>query len=74
MNWDVIQGDWQQFKGKVQQRWNKLSDVHLDAIAGKRELLAGKIGEAYGTDKDDTEKQIKEFEETNKDYQPKKPN
>ena len=37
MNWDRIEGNWKQFKGNVKQQWGKLTDDHLDVIAGKRE-------------------------------------
>lgn len=67
MNWDIAEGNWKQFKGKVQTQWGKLTDDHLDQIGGKRQQLSGKIQEAYGVSKDEAEKQIKEFEERNKD-------
>ena len=67
MNWDIAEGNWKQFKGKVQTQWGKLTDDHLDQIGGKRQELAGEIQEAYGVSKDEAEKQIKEFEERNKD-------
>ncbi|MDP5291886.1 CsbD family protein [Oceanimonas sp. CHS3-5] len=67
MNWDIVEGNWKQFKGKVQTQWGKLTDDQLDVIAGKREELAGKLQEAYGISKDEAEQQIKEFEEQNKD-------
>jgi uncharacterized protein YjbJ (UPF0337 family) len=70
MNWDIIEGNWKQFKGKVKAQWGKLTDDHLDVIAGKRAELAGKIQETYGVTKDEAEKQIKHFEETNKDFRP----
>jgi uncharacterized protein YjbJ (UPF0337 family) len=62
MNWDTIEGNWKQFKGNVKQQWGKLTDDHIDVIAGKREHLAGKIQEAYGVSKDEAEKQIADFE------------
>ena len=67
MNWDMIEGNWKQFKGKVQGQWGKLTDDHLEQIAGKRQELAGKIQEAYGISKDEAEKQIKEFEDKTRD-------
>jgi len=70
MNWDIIEGNWKQFSGKVKAQWGKLTDDHLDVIAGKRVELAGKIQETYGVTKDEAEKQIKHFEETNKDLRP----
>jgi uncharacterized protein YjbJ (UPF0337 family) len=67
MDWNIVEGNWKQFKGKVKEQWGKLTDDHLDVIAGKRDQLAGKIQESYGITKDEAEKQIKEFEERNKD-------
>ena len=63
MNWDIAKGNWKQFKGNVKEQWGKLTDDHLDAIAGKRDHLVGKIQEAYGISKDQAELQIKRFEE-----------
>jgi uncharacterized protein YjbJ (UPF0337 family) len=71
MNWDIVEGNWKQFKGKVKAQWGKLTDDHLDVIAGKRAELAGKIQESYGITKDEAEEQIKRFEKLNKDYRPK---
>ena len=70
MNWDTIEGDWKQFKGIVKAKWGKLTDDHLDTIAGKREQLAGHLQQAYGITEDQAEGQIKAFEQTHKDYQP----
>ena len=70
MHWDVIEGNFKQFKGKVKEQWGKLTDDNPDKIAGKRDLLAGTIQEVYGVTKDQAE-QIKAFELAHKDYQPK---
>jgi uncharacterized protein YjbJ (UPF0337 family) len=70
MNWDIVEGNWKQFKGKVKSQWGNLTDDQLDVIGGKRVELAGKIQEAYGISKDEAETQIKEFEERNKDAKP----
>ena len=61
MNWDVIEGDWKQFKGHVVEKWGKLSGDDLDVIAGKRDQLAGRLQEAYGLTKDQAELQLKAF-------------
>lgn len=73
MNWNIVEGNWKQFKGKVKTQWGKLTDDQLDVIAGKRVELAGKIQEAYGISTEEAEKQIKAFEEVNKDFKPKLP-
>ena len=69
MNWDRIEGDWKQFKGNIKVRWGKLTDDQLDVIAGKREVLAGKIQETYGISKDEAEKQLTEWQDGQQDRQ-----
>jgi uncharacterized protein YjbJ (UPF0337 family) len=63
MNWDQIEGNWLQLKGSVKQQWGKLTDDHLDVIAGKRDSLAGKIQEVYGITKEDAEQQLADWQE-----------
>ena len=70
MDWNIIERNWKQFKGRVKEKWGKLTEDHLDTIAGKRDQLTGKLQEAYGITKDQAEVQIKAFEETHKDYKP----
>lgn len=62
MNWDIVEGNWKQFKGKIKAQWGNLTDDQLDTIAGRRTELAGKIQEAYGISKDEAERQIRDFE------------
>ena len=65
MNWDIVEGNWKQFKGTVKTQWGKLTDDHLDVIAGKRDALAGRIQELYGVNREEAEQQIKDFEKRN---------
>ena len=32
MNWDRIEGNWKEFKGKAQQQWGKLTNDDLDVL------------------------------------------
>ena len=41
MNWDQVEGNWKQFKGKVKEKWGDLTDDELDSMAGKRDQLVG---------------------------------
>jgi uncharacterized protein YjbJ (UPF0337 family) len=58
MNEDIIAGNWKQLRGKVQQKWGKLTNDELDVIAGKKEELVGKIQEHYGQAKDEVEREV----------------
>jgi uncharacterized protein YjbJ (UPF0337 family) len=62
MNKDTIEGNWKQLKGKVKERWGKLTDDDFDVIAGKRDQLLGRIQERHGISRDEAEKQVKEWE------------
>jgi CsbD-like len=37
MDWNRIEWNWKQFKGKIKEQWGHLTDDDLDKIAGKRE-------------------------------------
>jgi uncharacterized protein YjbJ (UPF0337 family) len=58
MNWDRVEGNWTEFKGKVQQQWGKLTDDDLDVVEGKRKELSGRLQQRYGYAKDQAEKEI----------------
>ena len=52
MNWDRVEGNWKEFKGKVQQQWGKLTSDDIDVIEGERQELAGRLQQRYGYAKD----------------------
>jgi uncharacterized protein YjbJ (UPF0337 family) len=61
VNWDRIEGNWKQLKGKAKVQWGKLTDDQLDVVAGKRDQLVGRVQEQYGIGKDEAEKQVDLF-------------
>jgi uncharacterized protein YjbJ (UPF0337 family) len=63
MNKDRIEGRWLELKGKVRERWGKLTDDDIDRIAGKRDQLVGKLQERYGWARDQVEREVKQFED-----------
>ena len=58
MDWNRVEGNWKQVKGKVKEKWGKLTDDDLDVINGRRDQLEGKIQERYGYAKDQVRKDI----------------
>jgi len=62
MSWDRISGNWTQWKGRIQERWGKLTQDQLAVIDGRRDQLSGRIQEAYGLSKDETERQLRNWE------------
>jgi uncharacterized protein YjbJ (UPF0337 family) len=61
MDWNRVEGNWKQMKGKVKEQWGKLTDDDLDRIAGKRDQLEGKIQERYGMAKDNVRRDVDEW-------------
>lgn len=65
MNKDIIQGNWNEAKGKIRQQWANLTDDQLSQAKGTREELSGMIQKTYGYQKDRVEKEIDAFIKTN---------
>jgi len=61
VDWNRVERNLKQMKGKVKEQWGRLTDDDLDVIAGKRDQLGGKIQERYGYDKDRTNKDIDDW-------------
>jgi uncharacterized protein YjbJ (UPF0337 family) len=55
-----IKGDWNITKGKLKQKWAKLTDDDLQYIAGQQEELYGRIQKRTGETREAIEKAIKE--------------
>jgi uncharacterized protein YjbJ (UPF0337 family) len=62
MEWERISGNWMQWKGRIQERWGRLTEDHLDVIGGRRELLAGRIQQAYGLSREEAERQLRNWQ------------
>ena len=64
MNWDTIEGNWKQLKGKVREKWGKITDDDFEWIAGKKDQLVGMLQERYGYKKDEAEREADDFCDT----------
>jgi uncharacterized protein YjbJ (UPF0337 family) len=61
MNRDIMQGNWTEFKGKVQKQWGKLTNDDLDVIEGSTKELVGRIQKRYGYEMDKAQKEVDDF-------------
>ena len=61
MDWNRVEGNWKQLRGRAKQQWGKLTDDDLTTVAGRREELAGKVQERYGIARDAARKQVDEW-------------
>ena len=61
MNWDMIEGKWNELKGKARAKWGKLTDDDLDVAKGNKDQLVGLVQEKYGKAKNEAEKEVEDW-------------
>jgi uncharacterized protein YjbJ (UPF0337 family) len=58
MDWNRIEGNWKEAKGKIKQKWGQLTDDDLVQVNGQRDQLEGKLQQRYGLAKDTVRKDV----------------
>lgn len=66
MNWDQVEGQWKQRRGKAARNWGRLMNDELAATAGKHEQLVGILQEKYGIAKEQAARQVDRFKKLKK--------
>jgi uncharacterized protein YjbJ (UPF0337 family) len=61
MDWNRVEGNWKQVKGKIQEQWGRLTDDDVDVLNGNREQLEGMIQERYGIARDKVQAQVEDW-------------
>lgn len=61
MNWDRMEGQWKQRRGKAKTHWGKMMNDELAAVAGKHEQLVGKLQEKFGIAKEEAREQVDKY-------------
>lgn len=62
MNWTNIEAGWNDYKAPAKQQWSKLSDQEIDETRGKRDALSSKVQEVYALSKEETERQVADWQ------------
>lgn len=62
MNWSNIESGWKDYAANAKQQWSKLSDQQISDTQGKREELSTKVQEVYALSKEETERQISDWQ------------
>jgi uncharacterized protein YjbJ (UPF0337 family) len=57
----VLSGKWHELKGKVKQKWGKLTDDDVTRVSGRMEELAGILRQRYGYDQARVEQEINQW-------------
>jgi uncharacterized protein YjbJ (UPF0337 family) len=64
MDWNRVEGNWKQLKGKIKEAWGELTDDDIERMAGNREQFEGKLQEKYGIGKDQVKAKVEEWLKT----------
>ena len=58
MDWNRVEGNWKQVKGKVKEKWGQLTDDDLTMQGGNVDQLVGKIQQRTGEAREAIEKYL----------------
>ena len=67
MNWDIVKGNWNQWKGRAREAWGDLTDDDMDVIAGEKDQLVGRLQERYGWAREEAESEVDAWREKHRD-------
>jgi uncharacterized protein YjbJ (UPF0337 family) len=68
VNQQVLAGHWNEVRGKLQEKWAKLTDDDLRSFNGNLDQLVGKIQQRTGETRDAIERFLAELAEEGSDY------
>jgi uncharacterized protein YjbJ (UPF0337 family) len=57
----ILKSQWKQLRGKVKEKWGKLTDDDLDMVEGQFDQLVGVIQEKYELTRSKAESEVNEF-------------
>jgi len=63
MNRSVSKAKWKQVRGKVKERWGRLTDNEITVMNGEIDQLVGKIQERYGLAREEVENDVRQWYE-----------
>ncbi|MGA3079024.1 MAG: CsbD family protein [Bryobacteraceae bacterium] len=58
MDWNEVEGKWNQMKGSVREKFGKLTDDDMQVIAGKKDQFLGKLQQRYGVSRQQAMKDL----------------
>jgi len=58
VNRDILEGKWKQLRGRIHERWGRITNDELDQVEGNGDRLVGIIQERYGLARDEAERQL----------------
>lgn len=69
MNKHQFEGNWYQLKGKIKEKWGRLTDDEITEINGKWDQMIGKLEKKYGYKKEQAEKELQNWYKESEKYE-----
>ncbi|NDK10243.1 CsbD family protein [Candidatus Gracilibacteria bacterium] len=63
MNWDIVEGKWEQAKGHIRKKFNELTDDEIDEAKADGQILSGKLQEKYGWTKEEADDKVNDIQD-----------
>ena len=61
ISWTEVEKSWIDLKGRVQDRWDRLTELELEQIGGNYDRLVEKLQVKYDLPREQVEKEVEEF-------------
>ena len=61
INWNAVEAHWDDYKDRIQDKWDKLTDDDMRKIHGDRHRLMQALQDRYQLTKDKVETQVSDF-------------
>lgn len=61
MNKNIFEGNWNEIKGKLKQKYANLTDDDLNLAEGKEDELIGRLQQKFGKTKEEVKQMIEEL-------------
>ena len=62
MNLDTVEGQWTRLRGKILERWGRLTADEASIVSGRRDQLIGMLQRRYGLARAELERLVEDFE------------
>ena len=62
MGTNARQANFNSIRSRIKCRWRRLTDEEIEELEGRAEVLASKLQECYGWDREEAERQVREFQ------------
>lgn len=61
MNKHQLQGNWNELKGKVKEKWGEFTNDELDRIDGEVDQLIGALQKRYGYNLEEARREVEDW-------------